>query len=92
MNGAIKPQVIDSTLRNFQAASANINRLTTELSGTTTQLNTLLAKLDRGEGTAGKLLSDTLLYRDLRNLVGRVDSLTADFKKNPRKYINLEIF
>jgi phospholipid/cholesterol/gamma-HCH transport system substrate-binding protein len=92
VNSAIKPQVIDSTLRNFQAASANITRLTTELGSTTTQLNALLGKLDRGEGTAGKLLADTLLYRDLRNVVGRVDSLVADIKKNPRKYINLEIF
>lgn len=89
---AVNPAVIDTTLRNFQAASANIDRLTNDLTTTTTQLNTVLAKLERGEGTAGKLLTDTLLYRDLRNLVGRVDSLTADFKKNPRKYINLEIF
>ncbi|HYD51833.1 MAG TPA: MlaD family protein [Gemmatimonadaceae bacterium] len=92
VNRAIDPAVIDSTLRNFRAASANIDRLTSELTGTTTQLSAVLTKLERGEGTAGKLLSDTLLYRDLRNLVGRVDSLTADFKRNPRKYINLEIF
>ncbi|CAA9302477.1 MAG: hypothetical protein AVDCRST_MAG40-450, partial [uncultured Gemmatimonadaceae bacterium] len=35
---------------------------------------------------------DTLLYRDVRSLVTRIDSLTADFQKRPRKYINLEIF
>ena len=92
VHSAINPRAIDSTLRNFQTASANITRLTTDLGATTTQLNTLLAKLDRGEGTAGKLLADTSLYRDLRNVVGRVDSLVADIKKNPRKYINLEIF
>jgi phospholipid/cholesterol/gamma-HCH transport system substrate-binding protein len=51
-----------------------------------------MAKLDRGEGSAGKLLTDTLLYRDVRRLVGTVDSLMTDFKKNPRKYINLSIF
>ena len=69
-----------------------MSALTSDLRQTTTQMNGLLAKLDRGEGTAGKLLTDTLLYRDVRNLVGRVDSLTADFKKNPKKYINLRIF
>ena len=89
---AVNPAVVDSTLRNFRAASANIDRLTAELTTTTGQLSGVLTRLEKGEGTAGKLLADTLLYRDLRNLVGRVDSLTADFKKNPRKYINLEIF
>ena len=41
---------------------------------------------------AGKLLKDTLLYRDLRGLVTQADSVLADLKKNPRKYINLSIF
>jgi phospholipid/cholesterol/gamma-HCH transport system substrate-binding protein len=89
---AIDSSSVDSTVRNLQTTSANMAALTTELRATTTQMNGLLAKLDRGEGTAGKLLTDTLLYRDVRNLVGRIDSLTADFKKNPRRYINLEIF
>lgn len=90
--GALDSAAVDSTVRNLQATSANMVALTTELRATTTTMNGLLAKLDRGEGTAGKLLTDTLLYRDVRNLVGRIDSLTADFKKNPRRYINLEIF
>lgn len=89
---AIDSSSVDSTVKNLQTTSANMAALTTELRATTTQMNGLLAKLDRGEGTAGKLLTDTLLYRDVRNLVGRIDSLTADFKKNPRRYINLEIF
>ena len=89
---AIDSASVDSTVRNLQATSANLTALTGELHQTTTQMNGILAKLDRGEGTAGKLLTDTLLYRDVRNLVGRVDSLTADFKRNPKKYINLRIF
>ena len=90
--GALDSATVDSTVKNLQTTSANMVALTSELRATTTQMNGLLAKLDRGEGTAGKLLTDTLLYQDVRNLVGRIDSLTADFKKNPRRYINLEIF
>ena len=45
----------------------------------------------RGEGVA-LLLNDPGLYNDLRRVLTRVDSLTADFKKNPKRYINLEIF
>ena len=89
---ALDSAAIDSTVRNLAATSANMTTLTSSLNQTTTQLNGLLTRLEQGEGTAGKLLSDTLLYSDLRRLVTRVDSVTADFKKNPRRYINLEIF
>lgn len=89
---AIDSASIDSTVRNLATASANMTALTSNLTQTTTQLNGLLDKLERGEGTAGKMLTDTLLYSDLRRLVTRVDSVTADFKKNPRRYINLTVF
>jgi phospholipid/cholesterol/gamma-HCH transport system substrate-binding protein len=84
--------VIDSTLRNVRTVSANASALTDSLRLTAASLNATLARLQRGEGTAGKLLTDSLLYADVRRLVTRIDSLTLDFKKNPRRYINLEIF
>ena len=89
---AIDSASVDSTVRNLRSASTNMVGLTSDLRQTTTQLNGVLARLEQGEGTAGKLLTDTLLYRDVRSLVTRLDSLTLDFKKNPRRYINLEIF
>ncbi len=89
---AVDSASIDSTVRNLQTTSANMSAITGELRTTTTQLNSVLAKIDTGAGTVGKLVNDSLLYRDMRSLVTRLDSLTADFKKNPRRYINLEIF
>lgn len=83
---------VDSTVRNLNATSANVAALTDSLRLTTSRINATLGGLQTGQGTAGKLLTDTLLYRDVRNLVTRIDSLTADFQKKPRKYINLEIF
>ena len=90
--GAIDPAKVDSTLKNMQAASANVVELSAELGRTSAQLNSTLAKLDSGEGTAGRLLTDPALYNDVRRLVARVDSLTLDFQRNPRRYINLTIF
>lgn len=90
--GSIDSVAIDSTLRNFRTTSANMARLTAHLDSSSGKLTSLLARVDRGEGTAGKLVTDTLLYRDVRNLLGSMDSLMTDFKKNPHKYINLRIF
>jgi phospholipid/cholesterol/gamma-HCH transport system substrate-binding protein len=89
---ALDSATLDSTVRNFRAASANAVALTDELRRTSNQLSTTLAKLDRGEGTAARLINDPALYNDLRMLVTRLDTLTADFKRNPRRYINLTVF
>ncbi|GJG85539.1 mce-related protein [Gemmatimonadetes bacterium T265] len=77
---------IDSTLSNVRAASANASALTDTLRLTASRLNATLTQLQSGQGSAGKLLSDTLLYADIRKVVGRIDSLTADFQKNPSRY------
>jgi phospholipid/cholesterol/gamma-HCH transport system substrate-binding protein len=92
LRGAVDSAQIGSTLRSFRQTSASADSLMLRLSSNTTQLQAILARLERGDGTAGKLLTDTLLYRDARNLLTRVDSLVTDFQRNPRKYINLRVF
>jgi phospholipid/cholesterol/gamma-HCH transport system substrate-binding protein len=92
LRGAVDSAQIAATVRTFRETTANADSLMLRLSSNTTQLQAILARLERGEGTAGKFLSDTSLYRDARNLLTRVDSLVTDFQRNPRKYINLRVF
>ncbi|HKG94927.1 MAG TPA: hypothetical protein VKA84_23630 [Gemmatimonadaceae bacterium] len=80
-------------MRNLQRSSANLAALTEDTRQTTARVNAILAKVNSGPGTLGMLMNDSGLCNDLRvRAVGRLDSLTADLKKNPRKYINREIF
>jgi phospholipid/cholesterol/gamma-HCH transport system substrate-binding protein len=90
--GAVDSAKVAMTLESFRATSASADSLMLRLSSNTTQLQAILARIERGDGTVGKLMTDTLLYRDARNLLTRVDSLVSDFQKNPRKYINLRVF
>lgn len=90
--GAVDSAQVSQTLVTMRSTTASFDSLAQRLSSNTTQLQALLARMERGEGTVGKLMTDTLLYRDARNLLSRVDSLVADFQKNPRKYINLSVF
>ena len=83
---------VDSLSRNAGRATANVAAITDSLRRTMQSLNATMARLERGEGTAGKLLTDTLLYNDVRRLVSRLDSVTADFKRDPRKYIKFSVF
>jgi phospholipid/cholesterol/gamma-HCH transport system substrate-binding protein len=89
---AVDSAAVDSTLRSFKSAAASIDALTADVKATSAKLNATLDKVTNGPGSLGKLMNDPALYGDIRNLVTRLDSLTADFKKNPRKYIKLSIF
>jgi phospholipid/cholesterol/gamma-HCH transport system substrate-binding protein len=83
---------MDSLSRNAGRSAANVALLTDSLRATIHTLNGALSKLDSGTGTAGKLLSDSLLYLDLRRVTLRVDSVLADFKQNPRRYLKFSVF
>jgi phospholipid/cholesterol/gamma-HCH transport system substrate-binding protein len=89
---AVDSATIDSTMKNFRRSSESLTRIASNLDETSARANNLIGGIERGEGNAGKLLRDTLLYRDLRGLVTQADSVLADLKANPRKYINLKIF
>lgn len=83
---------ISATVANLRQTSENAARLAANIDSTNAQVRALLIQAQRGNGTVGKLLSDSLLYSDARRLMTTLDSLVADFKANPKKYINLRIF
>lgn len=82
---------LDSTVRNVKTISANMSRLLAQVDSTNTEVRTLVAKANAGEGSLGKLLNDTLLYANVKNLTARTDSLLNDFMKNPKKYIDVQV-
>jgi len=83
---------IQASIANVRRITENTTRLSANLDSTNSQLRALLTKAESGNGTVGKLLSDSLLYTDIRRLIQHADSLLADIKANPKKYINLRIF
>ena len=89
---SIDSSKVDSTIVNFRSASANLEKLTRSLDTTRTQVNALLAKANSKDGNIGLLLNDRALYDRMNSAVAQVDSLIADIKKNPKKYINVKVF
>ena len=90
--GAVDSAQVAATMTQFRTTAASADSLMQRFSSNTTQLQAILARIERGEGTLGKFMTDSMLYRDARNLLTRLDSLAADFQRNPRKYINLTVF
>ena len=89
---AVDSSKVDSTIRALSAAATSVSTLAADVHETTLKLNATLAKLNDGPGSMAKLMNDPALYNDVRSLATRLDSLIADFKVNPRKYIKLSIF
>ena len=85
-------QRVDSMLgsgtgRNIDSISTNLAKLTNHLTHTTGQLDTLLSRMNRGEGTLGKMASDTTMYHDLHELSISLTTLLTDLKEHPDKYV-----
>src|SRR5689334_2512547 len=83
---------IDAAIKNLRQTSENGARLVANLDSTNTEIRKLVALAQNGNGTVGKLLTDTSLYNDTHRLLRQLDSLVADIKANPKKYINVRIF
>ena len=83
---------IDSTLVNLRAASANLAVLSADFRATSARLDSLVVKMNSGTGSVGLALNDPGAYNDMRAVLQRMDSLLADVKRDPRRYINLRVF
>ena len=72
--------------------SAGLDQLSRELVATTAEFRTLMAQLNSGEGSLGKLIYSDTLYFHMENLVADLDSLVLDLSENPGKYVHFSLF
>ncbi len=95
---------LDSSLTNFQKLTYNfanlsdslnnagLGRTLASLESTVANLDQVLAKIERGDGTLGKLMHDEQLYTNLSNASKELDLLLQDFRLNPKRYVNVSVF
>lgn len=56
------------------------------------ELEGITAKLNDKNSTAGKLLNDDALYKDLDKTLDNLSLLLQDFRLNPKRYVNISVF
>ena len=86
------PAELETTVANLEAASARLVELTEGLDRATGSLESVLEKVDRGQGTAGRLVNDPALYDRLVVTTENLDALIRDILENPGRYVSLSIF
>jgi len=72
--------------------TANLQKLTGQLAQSTETLNQLMTKINRGEGTLGKLASDTVLYGDIHKTLDALTNLLNDLRERPGRYLTVKVF
>lgn len=95
LNGSIDD--LSNMTSNFSKLSDSIsNSGITEtmesLQSTISSLDGVLAKMEKGEGTLGKLMKDEALYSNLSQASKELDLLLQDFRLNPKRYVNVSVF
>jgi ABC-type transport system involved in resistance to organic solvents, periplasmic component len=95
---------LDSSLKNVSHITSNFSKLSdslvnadlgstlAEFQGTVSKLNGILAKIEQGEGSLGKLHKDDALYNNLAAASRELDLLLQDFRLNPKRYVNVSVF
>jgi phospholipid/cholesterol/gamma-HCH transport system substrate-binding protein len=80
------------TLESFERSAAGLERLTVRLDSLRASLQSVSGKVDRGDGTLGRLVNDPKLYDEAKQAVTELKTLIADIKANPKKYLNVKVF
>lgn len=89
-------QNIDSIIQNFQTLSSKMSKLDLEntlnaTKKTLEQASELLASINNGEGTLGKIAKDENLYKSIDSTIGSLNFLLKDLQANPKRYVSFSL-
>ncbi len=95
---------LGNTITNFENTSSNLSKMTDslaktdiaatirDLQSTVDKFDQLIAGIDNGNGTIGKLLKDDGLYLKLDGAASQMEALLQDVKLNPKRYVHFSVF
>jgi phospholipid/cholesterol/gamma-HCH transport system substrate-binding protein len=79
-------------IANLDSSASNMKSATVRLGRAAISVENLLGKIEKGEGSLGKLIQSDTLYRNLEKVTRDLDLLILDVKQHPQKYIKVEVF
>ncbi len=83
---------IDSIVNRLSRHSKELDVAIVNTEKITKNLNRIILRLNEGEGTAGKFLTDDELYDKLDSTLANLNSLVEDIREHPGKYVHVSIF
>jgi phospholipid/cholesterol/gamma-HCH transport system substrate-binding protein len=92
LNQLVAGEAATQTMQNMQVASRNLADVTATLRTTTASLDSVLAKINSGRGSVGRLVNDTTLVTDLHSASTALTELLTDLKAHPGRYVHVSVF
>lgn len=88
---------LDKTTQNFAAisdslAKADYGKTVQNLEKTLTSVDKLMADIEQGKGTMGKLMKDDEMYDNFASASKELELLLQDLRLHPTRYVNVSIF
>ena len=83
---------VDRALDDFSAAAARADSLMSSMESSARSLDSIMGKLDEGEGTAAMLLNDPALYAHADSMLISLERLLDEMRRNPKKYFKVKVF
>jgi phospholipid/cholesterol/gamma-HCH transport system substrate-binding protein len=59
---------------------------------TIAELRQILANVESGKGTAGKMINDPTLYNNLNSTMVSLNKLMTNLREHPKRYVHLSVF
>ena len=90
-------QSISNTINNMESISdslkkANLTKTLNNLENTLASTDSIINSIQKGEGSAGQLIHNDSLYKNLNNTTITLNKLLKDIEENPGRYINISVF
>jgi phospholipid/cholesterol/gamma-HCH transport system substrate-binding protein len=73
-------------------AKADLYSTVENLNSAIMQMDTIITKINNGEGSMGLLVNDDELYRNLTEASSELEHLLEDLKLNPSRYVRFSVF
>jgi phospholipid/cholesterol/gamma-HCH transport system substrate-binding protein len=83
---------ISGLLHDAKRASAQLDTTLSGVDAAADRLTSVLERLEAGEGTLGKAMSDDSLYDELTRTLSETRALVTDIRAHPKKYVKLSLF
>ncbi len=73
-------------------AQADLGKAVKNLEGTLNNIDKMIAEMNSGQGTLGKIIKDEELYENLTGASKELELLLQDVRLNPTRYVNISVF
>lgn len=87
----VRPE-LERAVARADSISAALEDAAAALSRGSAGLDAILARIERGEGTLGRLSRDDALYNNLTQTFESLALLLNDIRANPSRYLNIRVF